>query len=156
MPLPQVGEKAPPFSLQDADGKTVKLADFKGQHVVLYFYPKDDTPGCTREACDFRDEHTALERAGAVVLGVSPDSPEKHQKFRAKYQLPFTLLADPDHEVCEKYGVWMEKMNYGKRYWGVGRTTFLIGPDAKVRAVWPKVKVEGHVAEVQAALKQAS
>src|SRR4051812_36256534 len=109
MGMPEVGAVAPAFNLKDQNDKSVKLSDFKGKHVVLYFYPRDNTPGCTREACSFRDEHTALEKAGAVVLGVSPDSAETHGRFAAKYELPFSLLADPDHAVSEKYGVWGEK-----------------------------------------------
>lgn len=147
------GKKAPAFSLKDQDGNTVKLADFAGKNVVLYFYPKDDTPGCTTEACNFRDEHSKLQKAGAVVLGVSPDSEARHAKFRAKYSLPFTLLADPEHEVAEKYGAWGEKSLYGKKYLGILRSTFLIGKDGKVAKVWPKVKVADHAAEVLEALK---
>ena len=114
MAMPDVGDKAPAFSLEDQSGKTVKLSDFKGKQVVLYFYPKDDTPGCTREACAFRDEHSALLEAGAVVLGVSPDTEASHTKFAGKYKLPFPLLADPDHAVSEKYGAWGEKSLYGR------------------------------------------
>ena len=147
------GKKAPAFSLKNHAGETVKLADFAGQHVVLYFYPKDDTPGCTTEACDFRDGHAKLRKAGAVVLGVSPDPETRHTKFREKYSLPFDLLADVDHAVAEKYGAWGEKSLYGKKYLGIIRSTFLIGPDGKVKKVWPKVKVKGHADEVLAALK---
>jgi len=147
------GKKAPAFSLKNHAGETVKLADFAGKHVVLYFYPKDDTPGCTKEACDFRDGHAALKKAGAVVLGVSPDPETRHTKFREKYALPFDLLADVDHAVAEKYGAWGEKSLYGKKYLGIIRSTFLIGPDGKVKKVWPKVKVAGHADEVLAALK---
>jgi peroxiredoxin Q/BCP len=147
------GKKAPAFSLKDQAGKTVKLADLAGKYVVLYFYPKDDTPGCTKEACSFRDEHSKLVKAGAVVLGVSPDDEKKHGKFIAKYQLPFSLLADTTHEVAEKFGAWGEKSMYGKKYQGILRSTFLIGPDGKVAKVWPKVKPEGHGDEVLAALK---
>ena len=149
----EAGKKAPAFSLKDQDGKTVKLADFAGKNVVLYFYPKDDTPGCTTEACNFRDEHSKLQKAGAVVLGVSPDSEARHAKFRAKYSLPFTLLADTEHEVAEKYGAWGEKSLYGKKYMGILRSTFLIGKDGKVAKVWDKVKVKEHAAEVLEALK---
>jgi thioredoxin-dependent peroxiredoxin len=149
----EAGEKAPAFSLKDSNGKTVKLSDFKGQHVVLYFYPKDDTPGCTREACDFRDQHTVLKKSGAVVLGVSPDSQERHTKFTKKYELPFTLLSDTDHEVAEKYGAWGDKTLYGRKFKGIIRSTFLIGPDGKVQRVWPKVKVDGHVADVLEAIR---
>ncbi len=152
MPMPEAGTKAPAFSLEDAEGRKVKLADFKGQSVVLYFYPKDDTPGCTREACAFRDEASALKKAKAVVLGVSADSAERHQKFASKYQLSFPLLVDADHAVAEKYGAWGEKSMYGRKFMGLIRCTFLIGPDGKVLKVWPKVKVDGHVDEVLAAI----
>jgi peroxiredoxin Q/BCP len=147
------GKKAPAFAVKDQAGQTVKLADFAGKYVVLYFYPKDDTPGCTKEACSFRDEHSRLQKAGAVVLGVSPDAEARHGKFIAKYQLPFSLLADTDHALAEKYGAWGEKSLYGKKYLGIIRSTFLIGPDGKVAKVWPKVKPEGHAAEVLAALQ---
>lgn len=149
------GAKAPAFSLKDQSGKTVKLGDFKGQYVVLYFYPKDNTPGCTTEACDFRDQHTVLKKSGAVVLGVSPDDEKSHQKFAAKLELPFPLLVDEGHQVAEKYGAWGEKSLYGKKFMGIIRSTFLIGPDGKVVKAWPKVKVNGHVDDVKAALKQA-
>ena len=148
----EAGAKAPAFSLKDADGKTVKLSDFKGKYVVLYFYPKDNTPGCTTEACDFRDEHSALQKAGAVVLGVSPDGAASHQKFATKYELPFPLLVDEDHAVAEKYGAWGEKSLYGRKFMGIIRSTFLIGPDQKIVKAWPKVKVAGHVDEVKAAI----
>jgi peroxiredoxin Q/BCP len=148
------GKKAPAFSLKDQAGATVKLADFAGKYVVLYFYPKDDTSGCTKEACSFRDEHSKLKKAGAVVLGVSPDDEKRHTKFIAKYELPFTLLADTEHEVAEKYGAWGEKSMYGRKYMGIVRSTFLIAPDGKVAKVWPKVKAEGHGAEVLAAITE--
>ncbi|RKH07995.1 thioredoxin-dependent thiol peroxidase [Corallococcus sp. CA053C] len=154
MPMPQAGDKAPGFSLPDQSGATVSLSQLKGRHVVLYFYPKDATPGCTTEACDFRDEHSALVKAGAVVLGVSPDSTASHLKFATKQGLPFSLLADPDHAVADAYGVWGEKSLYGRKFMGLIRATFLIGPDGKVLRVWPKVKVAGHVAEVLSALQQ--
>ncbi|HET9449928.1 MAG TPA: thioredoxin-dependent thiol peroxidase, partial [Aggregicoccus sp.] len=152
MPIPQTGDAAPSFELQDQQGRTVKLSDFAGKHVVLYFYPKDDTPGCTVEACNFRDEHSTLEAAGAVVLGVSPDDEKSHQKFTAKFNLPFPLLVDEGHKIADAYGVWGEKQFAGRTYMGVNRATFLIGPDGKLARVWPKVKVEGHVDEVLAAL----
>lgn len=152
----QEGKKAPAFTLQDQGGHNVRLADHTGKFVVLYFYPKDDTPGCTREACGFRDSHTQLERAGAVVLGVSPDKVERHAKFAEKYGLPFTLLADPEHVVAEKYGVWAEKSNYGKKYMGIVRSTFLIGPDGKVAKAWPKVKPDGHAEEVLEVIESLS
>jgi peroxiredoxin Q/BCP len=148
----EAGQKAPAFSLKDQDGKTVKLSDFKGQHVVLYFYPKDNTPGCTTEACDFRDSQAALKKAGAVVLGVSMDSEASHQKFIQKHGLNFPLLVDADHVVAEKYGAWGEKSMYGKTFMGLIRSTFLVGPDGKLKQVWPKVKVDGHVEAVLEAL----
>jgi peroxiredoxin Q/BCP len=154
MAMPDVGDKAPAFSLEDQSGKTVKLSDFKGKQVVLYFYPKDDTPGCTREACAFRDEHSALLKAGAVVLGVSPDSEATHAKFAGKYKLPFPLLADPDHAVSEKYGAWGEKSLYGRKFMGIQRSTFLINGSGKVSRVWPKVKVDGHVDQVLEAIRE--
>jgi len=152
MPMPQAGDAAPGFSLPDQDGNTLTLSQFAGKNVVLYFYPKDDTPGCTVEACNFRDEHSALEAAGAVVLGVSADSTASHRKFATKFDLPFPLLADTEHTLCEAYGAWGEKSLYGRKFLGIIRSTFLIGPDGKVKRVWPKVKVDGHVAEVLAAL----
>lgn len=154
MAIPDVGEKAPAFSLEDQSGKTVKLSDFKGKTVVLYFYPKDDTPGCTREACAFRDEHSALKKAGAVVLGVSPDSGPSHAKFAGKYKLPFPLLADTDHAISEKYGAWGEKSLYGRKFMGITRSTFLIDASGKVARVWPKVKVDGHVDQVLEAIRE--
>ena len=154
MAMLDVGDKAPAFSLEDQSGKTVKLSDFKGKTVVLYFYPKDDTPGCTREACAFRDEHSALRKAGAVVLGVSPDSGVSHAKFAGKYDLPFPLLADTDHAVSEKYGAWGEKSLYGRKFMGINRSTFLIDGSGKVARVWPKVKVDGHVDRVLQAIRE--
>lgn len=154
MAMLDVGDKAPAFSLEDQSGKTVKLSDFKGKTVVLYFYPKDDTPGCTREACAFRDEHSALRKAGAVVLGVSPDSGASHAKFAGKYDLPFPLLADTGHAVSEKYGAWGEKSLYGRKFMGIIRSTFLIDGSGKVAHVWPKVKVDGHVDQVLEAIRE--
>jgi len=148
-----VGDKAPTFMLNDADGNKVKLADFKGKKVVLYFYPKDLTPGCTIEACAFRDDIGAIKKLGAVVLGVSADSEKTHQKFRAKHDLNFPLLADVDHEVSEKYGAWQEKSMYGKKYWGIARITYLIDENGKIAKVWPKVKPDGHSQEVIEAIK---
>jgi thioredoxin-dependent peroxiredoxin len=153
MPTPQTGDQAPDFKLQDQNGNDVKLSQFRGKNVVLYFYPKDDTPGCTREACDFRDEHSALRGAGAVVLGVSPDDIKSHQKFATKFSLPFPLLADTERQVCEAYGVWGEKSLYGRTFMGVTRATFLIDPQGKVSRSWPKVKVQGHVQEILQLLK---
>src|SRR5579863_2268510 len=128
----QAGDKAPDFDVMTDEGKQIKLKDFKGKYVILYFYPKDDTPGCTKEACAFRDDHSQVSDAGAVVIGVSPDDPQSHDKFAKKYHLPFPLLADTDHALAEKYGVWVEKNNYGKKYWGIARTTFLIDPEGKI------------------------
>ncbi|ADU50462.1 Peroxiredoxin [Thermaerobacter marianensis DSM 12885] len=138
------GDQAPDFTAVNDRGETVRLADFRGRKVVLYFYPKDDTPGCTREACSFRDDYSQLQQAGAVVLGVSPDPVESHVKFRDKYGLPFPLLSDPDHQVAEAYGVWKEKRMYGRTYWGIERTTFVIGEDGRVLAVIRGVKPEEH------------
>ena len=155
MAMPEVGEKAPAFTLEDQSGKPVKLGDFKGKKVVLYFYPKDDTPGCTREACAFRDEHSALLRAGAVVLGISPDSGPSHARFAGKYKLPFPLLADLDHAVSEKYGAWGEKSLYGRKFMGITRSTFLIDESGKLSRVWPRVKVDGHVDQVLEAVRES-
>jgi peroxiredoxin Q/BCP len=153
MPIPQIGTQAPAFKLSDQNGNDVQLSQLKGKHVVLYFYPKDNTSGCTREACDFRDEHSALQAAGAVVLGVSPDDARSHQKFATRYTLPFPLLVDTDHKVAEAYGAWGEKSLYGRKFLGIIRATFLIDPQGKVARVWPKVKVDGHVQEVLQALQ---
>ena len=151
----EVGKKAPAFALPATNGETVSLKDFEGKTVVLYFYPKDDTPGCTREACDFRDAVKKFTREDAIVLGVSPDSVKSHDKFVAKFDLPFLLLADVDHKVAEAYGAWVEKSMYGKTYMGVERSTFVIGPDGKVKAIFRKVKVDGHVDEVLEAVASA-
>ena len=151
MPL-EPGKKAPDFSLVADDGSTVRLAGFKGKRVVLFFYPKANTSGCTREACDFRDEVEAFRKKKAIVLGVSRDAPAAQAKWKAKYALPFPLLSDPDRAVHEAYGVWGEKTMYGKKVMGTVRTTFVIGPDGKVERVFPKVKVDGHVAEVLGSL----
>jgi len=148
------GAKAPKFNLKSQDGTKVSLADFKGRPVVLYFYPKDDTPGCTKEACNFRDQAKPLAKFKAQVLGVSPDAPESHVKFIKKYNLNFTLLADEDHKVAEKYGAWREKNMYGKKFMGVQRSTFLIGGDGKVVKVWKKVSVDGHDEQVLEELKK--
>ena len=146
--------KAPEFSLKDETGKMHRLADFHGKAVVLYFYPKDDTPGCTTEACGFRDAYADYTKAGVVILGVSPDSPESHMKFKEKYHLPFSLLADEGHKICDAYGVWGPKTMAGRTYEGVHRTTFLIGPDGKIVKVFEGVKPDGHSIEVLAALKE--
>jgi thioredoxin-dependent peroxiredoxin len=147
------GEPAPDFTLLDQHGAKVTLSKLKGSSVVLYFYPKDDTPGCTKEACEFRDGFAHYAKAGAKIAGVSPDSVESHAKFAKKFELPFLLLADPDHKVCEAYGVWKEKSMYGKKYMGVERTTFLIDRQGIVRNVFPKVKVDGHSRAVLDAVK---
>jgi thioredoxin-dependent peroxiredoxin len=149
------GRPAPDFTLADQTGKKVTLSKLKGSPVVLYFYPKDDTPGCTKEACNFRDAFADYKKAGAAILGVSPDDPESHARFAQKFSLPFTLLADPDHAVCEAYGVWKEKNMYGKKYMGVERTTVVIDPKGIVRKVFPKVKVDGHSALVLEAVKES-
>jgi len=155
MPTPLTeGEPAPDFSAETDRGETVSLKDFAGKHVVLYFYPKDDTPGCTTEACNFRDNISRLEAEGAVVLGISLDSVPSHQKFRDKFELPFTLLSDPEHEVADAYGVYGQKTFMGREYMGLDRATFLIGPDGTLEKVWPKVKPDGHADEVLAALRE--
>jgi thioredoxin-dependent peroxiredoxin len=146
------GDQAPDFTATTDSGERVSLSDFRGRPVVLYFYPRDDTPGCTAQACGIRDAYGEFERAGAVVLGVSPDNEKKHVKFKEKYGLPFTLLADPEHEVAERYGTWGEKRYMGKTFWGVNRTTFLIAPDGTVARVFPKVKPDSHADDVLAAL----
>jgi peroxiredoxin Q/BCP len=138
------GTVAPEFELPDQDGRPVKLSDFEGRTVVLYFYPKADTPGCTKQACGIRDHRADYESAGAVVLGVSPDEPEALRKFADKHGLPFTLLADADHSVAEAYGVWAEKSMYGRKFWGNERTTFVIGSDGRVQRVMRKVKPAEH------------
>lgn len=144
--------KAPDFELPDESGVLRKLSDYLGKDVVLYFYPKDDTSGCTTEACNFRDDYSAYEKAGVTILGVSPDSPESHTKFKAKFHLPFNLLADVDHKVCELFGVWGKKSMYGKEYYGVNRTTFLIDKEGMIRKVFEKVKPADHSAEILASL----
>jgi thioredoxin-dependent peroxiredoxin len=148
------GTQAPAFTLTADDGRKVRLADLKGKPAVVYFYPKDDTPGCTREACAFRDQQSKLQELGAVVLGISPDSVESHEKFRDKYSLNFPLLSDPDHEVAEKYGAWREKNMYGKQSMGIQRSTYLIDPEGKVARVWKRVSVDGHDDQVLEALRE--
>jgi len=148
----KTGDKAPAFTLADDSGKKVSLKDFKGKKVVLYFYPKDLTPGCTVEACDFRDASAALKKKKAVVLGISKDSVSLHGKFRDKHELNFPLLSDEDGKVCEAYGVWQEKSMYGKKYMGIARTTFIIGTTGKIEKIFEKVKVKGHTEEVLGAL----
>ncbi len=146
------GDLAPSFTAHATGGGKVSLADFQGQNVILYFYPKDDTPGCTKEACSFRDHFAELKKRGAVVLGVSTDVVKSHDKFTEKFKLPFPLLADEDKKIVQAYGVWGEKTFMGRKYTGTHRVTFLIGPDGKIKKIWPKVKPEEHVAEVLAAL----
>ena len=147
------GSQAPDFSLQTDEGTTVTLAQFRGKDVVLYFYPRDDTPGCTTEACEFRDAWQDVKQTGAMVFGVSPDDAASHRKFRTKFRLPFPLLADPDHRVAERYGVWGEKSMYGRKFQGILRTTFVIGPDGRIRKVFERVKPKGHAAAVLEALQ---
>jgi peroxiredoxin Q/BCP len=149
----KTGSKAPAFDLPSDAGQTVKLADLEGRKVVLYFYPKDDTTGCTVEACEFRDHWAEVKRTGAVVLGVSPDGVRSHEKFKAKLNLPFPLLADEDHHVAEKYGVWGEKSMYGRKYLGIRRTTFLIDEAGRIAKVFEKVKPKGHAKAVLEALR---
>lgn len=145
---------APAFSLPGTGGKIISLTDLKGKKVVLYFYPKDDTPGCTKEACNFRDGIKDIEKAGAVILGISPDDVTSHEKFRKKFNLPFLLLADHQHAVAEKYGVWKEKSMYGKKYMGIERTTFVIDANGRIARIFSKVKVEDHHNEVLTALAE--
>jgi peroxiredoxin Q/BCP len=153
MPLIDPGKKAPAFSLNDQHHKSHKLADYAGRAVILYFYPKDDTPGCTKESCDFRDNLRQFNASKAAVFGISILDEESKAKFAEKYDLNFPLLADADHAVAEKYGVWQEKSLYGRKFMGIVRTTYLIGPDGKVAKRWDKVNVTGHVDEVLAALE---
>jgi peroxiredoxin Q/BCP len=150
----ETGKKAPAFTLPSVSGSSVSLEDFAGKKVVIYFYPKDNTPGCTREACDFRDNFARVRAAGAVVLGVSADSVTSHERFREKYALPFELLSDDSHAMMERYGVWKEKKNYGRTYMGIERTTVLIDEQGIVRRIWPKVTVKGHVDQVLAAIEE--
>jgi peroxiredoxin Q/BCP len=147
------GTKAPDFELKDSEGKVHKLSDYKGKTFVLYFYPKDNTKGCTTEACSFRDSYAEFEQAGVDVVGISPDDEQSHTKFIDKYELPFTLLSDPDHKVCEAYGVWGLKKFMGREYEGVLRTTFVIGPEGEIVKVFEKVKPTDHSQEVLEAVK---
>ncbi len=153
MPIP-AGVPAPNFKLEDEHGEPHELKDYLGSPVVLYFYPKDDTPGCTKEACSFRDDYAEFKKAGVVVLGVSPDDPKSHMKFKNKYDLPFTLLADPGHVVCDTYGVWGLKHSMGRTYQGVLRTTFLIDSDGMIARVFENVKPDGHSKEILDALQK--
>lgn len=146
------GDPAPEFSAVTNDGGSISLSALKGKNVILYFYPRDDTPGCTKEACAFRDSFDQFQRRGAVVLGVSTDSARAHDKFARKYRLPFSLLVDEEKKIVEAYGVWGEKSFLGRKYMGTHRVTFLIGPDGRIRKIWPKVKPEKHAEEVLAAL----
>jgi len=152
MAVLEPGTKAPSFTLQTDEGATVSLRDYRGRKVVLYFYPKDDTPGCTTQACEFRDQWADVRAAGAVVLGVSPDGVASHQQFKAKFKLPFALLVDPDHAVADAYGAWGDKSMYGRTYQGVLRSTVLINTEGLVARVFRNVKPKGHAAEVLAAL----
>jgi len=149
----EAGQPAPDFTLPDQNGDLITLSKLKGKPIVLYFYPKDDTPGCTREACDFRDGYSAFKKAGATILGISPDDTSSHAKFAEKFKLPFTLLSDEGAKTCQAYGVWKEKNMYGKKYLGVERTTFVIDAQGMVRRVFPKVKVEGHADKVLEAIQ---
>lgn len=153
MAIPKVGAKAPDITLETDGGEKLKLSSLKGKNVVLYFYPKSDTPGCTVEACEFRDADAKIRKLGAVVIGISPDAVKAQAKFRTKFDLPFSLLADVEHSAAESYGVWAEKSMYGRKYMGVARTTFVIGKDGKIAKVFEKVKPAGHAAEVLEALK---
>jgi thioredoxin-dependent peroxiredoxin len=150
------GDPAPEFTLESDTGEHVSLADLRGKPVVLYFYPKDDTPGCTTQACGIRDAYGEFEKAGAVVLGVSPDGVKSHVEFKEKYELPFTLLADPGHELADRFGVWAEKKYMGKTYMGVSRSTFVIGPDGTVTKVFDDVKPATHADDVLAALGESA
>jgi thioredoxin-dependent peroxiredoxin len=155
LPVVREGDVAPDFTAVTDAGERVSLSDFRGKPVVLYFYPKDDTPGCTAQACGIRDAFAAFEGAGATVLGISPDSVAKHVEFKEKYDLPFTLLSDPEHEVADRYGTWGEKRYMGRTYWGVSRTTFLVATDGTIAKVMHDVKPETHADDVLAALATA-
>ena len=155
MSIPEAGDPAPDIALPDETGTVHRLADQRGRWTVVYFYPKDDTPGCTVEACEFRDANETIHERGADVWGISPQGAQSKRAFREKFGLPFILLADTDHTVADAYGAWVEKVNYGKTYMGVARTTFLVDPEGRIAHTWPKVKPEGHAAEVIAALDAA-
>ena len=152
MSNPKEGDSAPPISLDTDSGEHFDLSSLHGKNVVLYFYPKADTPGCTKEACEFRDTSKKFSKANTVIVGISPDATKAQAKFKDKFDLPFTLLADVGHKAAEDYGVWKEKSMYGKKYMGVERTTFVIDPSGKIKRIFPKVKVEGHAEEVLAAI----
>lgn len=149
----KVGDKAPDFKLKDETEREISLSDFRGRKVVLYFYPKDDTPGCTKEACSFRDVYDEILEAGAVVIGVSKDDTSSHEKFKKKYNLPFYLLSDPENKVIEKYGAWQEKKMYGKTYLGIARITYIVDEEGVIQKAYPKVKPENHGVEILEALK---
>jgi peroxiredoxin Q/BCP len=151
---PEVGQPAPDVQLPDETGRVHRLDDQRGRWTVLYFYPEDDTPGCTTEACQFRDVHESYADTGADVWGVSPDGADSHRRFREKFDLPFTLLSDVDKDVSTRYGAWREKENYGKRYMGIGRSTYLIDPELRIARAWPNVKADGHAAKVLEALAE--
>jgi peroxiredoxin Q/BCP len=153
--IPQAGQEAPDVALPDESKTVHRLADQKGRWTILYFYPEDDTSGCTTEACQFRDLHEDIVASDADVWGVSPDGAASHERFKTKYGLPFTLLSDEDHAVASRYGAWAMKQNYGKSYMGIVRSSFLIDPDGRIAKVWPKVKADGHAAEVMQALTAA-
>ena len=155
MSLPAVGDPAPELALPDGDGTIHRLADQRGRWTVLYFYPTDDTSGCTTEACGFRDANDVIRERGADIWGISPQGADSHRAFRDKYSLTFPLLTDADHAVATAYDSWVEKQNYGRTYMGIARRTFLVGPDGRIAHVWPKVKPEGHAAQVLAALDEA-
>ena len=148
------GTPAPNFELTSDSGETVSLSGLRGKPVILYFYPKDDTPGCTKEACDFRDAFPRFDKVDAVVVGVSPDSPDSHRKFKKKYSLPFRLLSDESHKVAESFGVWKEKSMYGRNYMGIERTTVVIDRKGRIARIFPKVKVAGHALEVESAVRE--
>ena len=150
----EIGANAPAFTAETDTEEKISLKDYKGKWLVLYFYPKDNTSGCTKEACEFRDNMERITSLGIDVVGVSPDSVKSHVKFKEKHGLNFTLISDPDKEICEKYGVWVEKKMYGRTYMGVLRSTFIIGPDGKIKHLWEKVKVAGHVDAVIEKLKE--
>jgi len=154
MSIPAVGDLAPEVALADESGAVHKLSDQHGRWTILYFYPTDDTPGCTVEACEFRDTNDTIVERGADVWGVSPQNAASKRKFREKFGLPFMLLADTEHDAANAYGTWVEKDRYGKKYWGTSRTTFLVDPEGRIARTWPKVKPEGHAAEVLTALTE--